>query len=94
MEQKKFTDGLNTAVFTTKFILDKQTAILNVYHYDEDGAWEFSGKEDCEESDFKIVSLDEIIKIDDSVLEVSDLPFGYYAYRENHEDDWKIDNIK
>ena len=38
-----FVDDLNTAVFTTKFILESQSPIMYVYHDEEDGAWQFSG---------------------------------------------------
>ncbi len=91
--KKEFIDGLNTAVFTTRFVLEKRTVILYVYHYEEDGAWEFLGREDCVESDYRVISLDEIITIDNSILEVSNIPFGYFAYRENVKDGWKVNRI-
>lgn len=88
-----FVDDLNTAVFTTKFILESQSPIMYVYHYEEDGAWQFSGLEDCEENDFRIVSLEEIINIDNTILQISDLPFGFYAYRESKHSQWIIQRI-
>lgn len=88
---KNFLENLDTAVFTTKYVLEEQSPITHVYHYDEDGVWQFSGLEDIEnDQDFRIVSLEEIIKLDDSILEISDLPLGYEAYREKSGSSWKI----
>lgn len=39
-----FTENQNTAIYTTKYIIDQGSPILNVYHY-KDGSWQFSGKE-------------------------------------------------
>ena len=64
MSKKDFVNNLNTAVFTTKYILNKNSPILYVYHYEEDGAWEFSGMEtDINEDDYRVLSLEEIWNI-------------------------------
>lgn len=87
----KFEDKLNTAVITTKYVLEVRSEILNVYHHNEDGAWEFSGAEvDLDEEDYRVVSLEEIIKLDNSVLEISNLKLGLEAYRSNKTSNWKI----
>ncbi|MCU0471378.1 MAG: hypothetical protein MUF58_22615 [Arcicella sp.] len=87
---KTFKDNLNTAVITTQYILNKKSPILFVNHYD-DGFWEFLGIEsNLKDEDFKIISLDEIIQIDSSILEVSDLPYEGKAYRENINSPWII----
>lgn len=87
---KTFAESLNTAVFATKYILERKSPILYVYHYEEDGAWQFSGKEKCEDSDYRIISLEEMINIDNSILELADLPLGGEAYREDGYSKWKI----
>ncbi len=87
---KKFEDDLNTAIITTKYILDRQSPILFVFHYD-DGSWQFSGpEEDLEDEDYRVISLEEIIAIDASVLEVADLPYEGEAYREQVDFPWII----
>ena len=69
MSKKDFVNNLNTAVFTTKYILNKNSPILYVYHYEEDGAWEFSGMEtDINEDDYRVLSLEKIINLDSSFL--------------------------
>lgn len=40
---KWFTENFDTAVFTSKYVLDN-SPILYVYHYEEDGAWSFLGE--------------------------------------------------
>ena len=89
---KKFKDGLNTAVFTTKFVVYDKKEITYVYHYLEDGAWQFSSDDnfDYYEEIALILSLDEIIQLDRSVLEVADLPLGFVATRKSKADCWTI----
>jgi hypothetical protein len=87
-----FQTSLNTAVFTTSFVIYKKKPINHVSHYLEDGAWEFLS--DDEFDDFekvgKIVALEEIIDIDPSVIELSDLQEGYSASKINPTDKWSI----
>ena len=87
---KKFQDNLDTAVITTKYVLNSGSPILFVNHYD-DGFWEFLGIEDnLSDEDFKIISLEEILNIDSSVIEVSDLIHEGKAFREDRNSPWKI----
>lgn len=83
----EFNEDLNVAVFTTKFVVNEGSPITNVFHHD-DGYWEFTGDDECVEKDYMLVSLEEIIKLDHSVLEVADLPFGGAAHRERLGDLW------
>ena len=41
---KKFKENYNTAVITTKFVLEKKSPILFVFLFG-DGAWQFVGSE-------------------------------------------------
>ena len=87
---KKFTDDLNTAVITTKYVLESKSPILSVFHYD-DGSWQFSGpEEDLPDEDYRVLSLDEIIKMDSSILEIADLPHEGEAHRETKTSPWKM----
>ncbi len=87
---KKFQDDLDTAVITTKYVLDSGSPILFVNHYD-DGFWEFLGSENnLSDEDFKIVSLEEMLNIDSSIIEVSDLPYEGKAYRQDINQLWQI----
>ncbi|QRY55968.1 hypothetical protein [Sphingobacterium siyangense] len=91
---KRFKESLDTAVFTTKFVLSEKSPILYVFHYEEDGSWQFSGSEEnLTDDDYKVISLKEMINLDSSVLDISDLSEGYMAYRKTISDSWVIEPI-
>lgn len=92
MHIKKFKDGLNTAVFTTKFVVQDKKEITYVYHYLEDGVWQFSSDDNFDKYEdlAMILSLDEIIQHDKSILEIADLPLGFVAKRKTETDNWTI----
>jgi len=89
---KVFPDSLNTAVFTTKFVVHDRKEITYISHDFEDGAWEFYSDDNFDnyEDIVLILSLDEIIQLDISVLEVADLPLGFVATRKSKAEDWTI----
>lgn len=87
-----FKDALNTAVFTTKFVVKEKREITYVSHDTDDGAWQFFSSDDFEnyEDVAMILSWEEIVKIDSTVLEIADLPMGYFAKRQTSKDGWAI----
>lgn len=90
--KKQFSDAPNTAVYTTKFVLNEKKAITYVTHEAEDGAWQFFSSDnfDSFEEVAKIVSLEQILKMDPTLSELADLPLGYIATRKDLKDKWKI----
>ena len=88
-----FKESGNTAVFTTKFVLFDHKEIKWVYHDEEDGTWQFFSDDQFEnfEEVAKIVSLDEIVKIDNSLLQLSDMDVGYSAHRNSKQYPWIIE---
>jgi hypothetical protein len=80
-EQWPFADPKNVAVITLKSIAMGGSPILHVTHDAEDGIWQFLDGTTVSEEDASIVSLEEITQIDSSVMELADLPLGWYAYR-------------
>lgn len=76
--EEGFNEPLDTAVFTTKFVLEESKDITYVTHEVEDGAWQFFSIDDFlnYEQVAKVVGLGEIIEIDDSVPEIADMPEG------------------
>jgi len=89
---KKFEDTLNTAVFTTKFVVKDKKEITYVTHDIEDGTWQFFSNDhfDNFEEVAMLVSLDEIIKMDKTVFEIAGLPLGFMATRQSAKEKWKI----
>lgn len=90
--KKQFKDAPNTAVFTTKFVLKEKKIITYVTH-NEDGSWQFFSNDRFEnfEEVAAVVSLSQIIKIDETLVEVADLPLGYLATRKKLNDKWRIE---
>ena len=84
-----FADPKNVAVFTTEQIISRSRPILRVSHDEEDGAWQFHDGDDVRESDARIVSLECITQLDDSVMELADLPLGWIATRSEPKTPWK-----
>jgi hypothetical protein len=92
---KNFNDSMNTAIFTTKFVIVDKNDITSVYHFKEDGAWQFSSSDPIldYEQDAKIVGLGEIVQLDHTLLEIADLPPGFKAHRKSKKDKWIISEI-
>jgi hypothetical protein len=60
-----------------------------VSHEEEDGSWMFMcGKDDHTETNYKIVSLRNIVDLDNSVNALSEMPLGCGAERETVHDKW------
>jgi hypothetical protein len=87
--KKQFKESLQSAVFTSDYIISKKSSIVYIAHHD-DGTWEFWGNEIVTEREIRIVSLAQIIKIDPTVLEVADMPVEFNAIRESKNLNWKI----
>ena len=77
----KFKEKRNVAVYTLRQIFDFNKPILLVSHNIEDGAWQFLTGEAASIEDAMIVGLDEIVKHDQSLNELFDLPKGWEAKR-------------
>ena len=88
---KRFREGLATHVFTTKYVLREGSPIVYVSH-DADGDWQFLGSEpDLKEEDALIISLEEIIAHDPTILDIADLPLGRVAIRKGRNAQWKVE---
>ncbi len=87
-----FADNENVMVITTKNIIEEKAPILSVWHDSDDGMWQFLDSSDVNEEDAVLVSLEEIVNLDISISEVSDLPLGWVAWREAKDGIWKKQN--
>ena len=74
---------------TTKYVVNNNSIIVSVF-YDEDGDWQFLGEEEVSEEDAIVVSIQEMIDIDKSLVNLPDLKEGESAYRKNKESIWLI----
>ena len=93
---KHFADAPDTAVITTVYVVRQQSPILFVAHF-EDGYWQFSGAEGEEgglpDEDYLVLTLEEVVALDKTVVEVSDLPRGAAAARTSKGGGWVISQL-
>ena len=69
-------------------VLEDSEPILLVSHDLEDHGWQFIGSSDASAEDARLVCLEEIIRVDATVLEVADLPPGWRAIRNSVDGAW------
>jgi hypothetical protein len=83
----RFKDSPNTMVITLKEIINREKPVLYVSHDEEDGMWQFlDGSEELDTNNARIVTLEEILKVDNSLCLLRDLPLGRIAERVNKEE--------
>ena len=90
MVKYNFLEEKKTMVITTKNIINQIKDITFVSHDDEDGMWEFLDGDEVDETNAAIVSLFEIVQLDNSINELYELPLGGLAYRNNKNEKWII----
>jgi hypothetical protein len=88
MEEWKFDQAPNCAVFTLRQIIDGSIPVLHVSHDADDHGWQFLSLETPREEDAAIVGLSEILEMDPSLQELFDLPPGWRAWRRSIQDPW------
>jgi hypothetical protein len=91
MTEWKFQDPPNVAVITTTKVLNGEDWVAFVSHDGEDGGWQFHNNEPgpLHESDAKVVSLQNMVRLDPSIVELADLPLGWHAQRDSRNSPWK-----
>ena len=88
-KHNKFKESKNQAVFTCLHIINENKPILYVKR-DDEGDWQFLCGGNHTTEDARIIALQEIINIEPSVSEVSNLKCGQTAVRESKDSDWKL----
>lgn len=76
----------NKPVITTRYVMDANSPITYV-NYNEDGDWQFFGDEEATESDECVISVEQILELDES-LDFLDLSPGQSAKRIDIDSDW------
>ncbi|BFT72418.1 hypothetical protein [Paenibacillus sp. P36] len=83
-----FDDPENVAVITTNKIMNRERPILYVTHDEDDGMWQFLDDGEVKEEEARIILLKQIINIDPSLIQLSDLPLGWVAWRDKRDCLW------
>ena len=91
-ESWPFHDAVNTAVFTTRPVLEG-LPIVEVYH-DHDGDWQFLCGTTIDEADIKLVCLGCMVERDASLADLAKMPLGWCAVRDSPDDDWVMEECE
>ena len=83
-----FDQPRNCAVFTLRQVMSGEEPVLIVYHDLDDHGWQFIGHTGANMDDAMLVALEEIVKLDPSVLDVADIEPGWVARRGSKESPW------
>lgn len=90
--KKAFKDPPDTSVFTTKFVIEDKKTITYVSHDEDGGLWQFFSNDDFKDLEVvaRIAKLKELVDMDPTLLELADMPVGYYATRKDKDHKWII----
>ena len=83
-----FDQPRNCASFTVRQVMHKEEPILVVSHAEEDHSWSFVGASGFSMEDAMLVGLEEVVRIDMTVLQLADLPLGWQAARASPSHPW------
>lgn len=83
-----FEDAPNLACFTVKSIMKGTAPILLVFHDADDGAWQMLPSGGADVSEAMVVGLQQLVQMDESLVELANLPLGWSASRENANAPW------
>lgn len=82
------------AVISTRAVALDLKFPIDIVYYDVDGIFEFySTLEKYEERQYCVLGLGEMVDIDSSLIELVDMPAGYYAWREDTDSEWIFGEI-
>ena len=85
-----FEDAPNTAIIICNHVIEKDADILYVSHDEDDGMWQFLCGGSHEITDAKLVSLEEVFALDNSIAQLANMPCGYITTRKDTVSKWQI----
>ena len=88
MQGWPFSDPPNTASLANRCVVDKIHPILGVTHDADDGTWQFLCGE-SHETEPSVVGLGTMLRIDETLASVANLPLGWIASRLRVQDAWR-----
>ncbi|MGX8010320.1 hypothetical protein ACVDG8_015830 [Mesorhizobium sp. ORM8.1] len=98
MDDWKFEDPRNVAVLSDRSIFKRGDWIAYVVHEaddddnynDEGGSWQFhSSDKQNRECEVMLVGLEQVVRLDESLLALADLPKGWHAWRTSKLSPWQ-----
>ena len=84
-----FSQPRNCAVISLREIVFEGKPILYLTHDKDDEGWQFLTREPVSKEDAVVVTLEEIVQLDPSILKLADLPPGWMATRQTASAAWE-----
>jgi len=85
----QFPDPPHTKVFISKAIQERTEWVTFVTHDLSDGAWQILGETGIENGGPELVCLHHMVEKDPTLVELADLPLGWYAERNAPGESWR-----
>ena len=83
-----WSDPLDPAAITTAAVASKAKPVLLVIHEEGSGGWQFMDGGDVTGAKPQVIPKDELLKLDPTLKEVTDLPVGWEARRSSASSPW------
>lgn len=81
----------DTGTLTTRQVMEQGAPILVVTHFPDDHSWAFTCGLAEDEKDVLIVAMEDVIALDPTLSEISDLEPGWSAYRDSLDAPWEFE---
>jgi hypothetical protein len=78
----------NAGVITTEIIAAGKSPVLLVIHEAGHGGWQFHDGSDVRGQRIVAIAKEDVLKMDPTLINVTDLPVGWQARRRNRADVW------
>ena len=68
--------------------MSEAAPILQVFHDEDDGAWQMLPGSGADASEAMIAGLGQLVQVDQTLVELANLPLGWVARRERKNSPW------
>ncbi|HRX85275.1 MAG TPA: hypothetical protein P5572_09685 [Phycisphaerae bacterium] len=89
MDPWPFEDPPGAAAHTTRQVLERVVPIVRVTRDPDDGSWQFWDGGITPDRDNRVLSLEDVVRLDPTVAALADLPLGWTARRDAIGDAWE-----
>jgi hypothetical protein len=84
-----FDQGANVAALTTRQVIDENCPIRQVVHYSDDDSWAFLCGTTNDTDDYRLIHMEEALRLDETLRSIADLPPGWSAWRNAKDSPWE-----
>ena len=88
-EEWPFDQAADVAAITTRQVIELNCPIRQVVHYSDDHSWAFLCGTTEETDDYRLIHMGEVLKLDESLRSIADLPPGWSAWRKAKDSSWE-----